>query len=196
MLIALWPIGIKVEFALHYRNIDFLLGVILAVGPFFTSNKCRILSFSPTKSKRFRIPFNSTVTSFWNTTPPSSWNSAIALLTSSWPFWYGVSRCACHSGLCSRFWNCHICRTKRRLWTMHYNTAQVRITCFTVAFLYVTDGQYAWTQKLQEKITLRQKRCDIIIWRTFLKIFYLFSTNTGLKVRVETIGVVLYGAFG
>ena len=26
--------------------------------------------------------------------------------------------------------------------------------------------------------------------------YYLFSTNTGLKVRVETIGVVLYGAFG
>lgn len=25
---------------------------------------------------------------------------------------------------------------------MHYNTAQVRITCFTVAFVYVADGQY------------------------------------------------------
>lgn len=65
MLFAFLPIGIKGEVCFRIIEIlIFWLGVILAVGPFFTSNKCGILSFSPTKSKRFRIPFNSTVTSF------------------------------------------------------------------------------------------------------------------------------------
>lgn len=65
MLFALLPIGIKGGVCFCIIGIlIFWLGVILAVGPFFTSNKCRILSFSPTKPKRFRIPFNSTVTFF------------------------------------------------------------------------------------------------------------------------------------
>ena len=65
MLFAFLPIGIKGGVCFRIIGIlIFGLGVILAVGPFFTSNKCRVPSFSPTKSKRFRIPFNSTVTFF------------------------------------------------------------------------------------------------------------------------------------
>ena len=50
---ALSPIGIKGGVCFRIMGmLIFWLGVILAVGPFFTSNKYRFLSLSPTKSKQ------------------------------------------------------------------------------------------------------------------------------------------------
>lgn len=127
----------------HYRNIDFLVRSHSCCRPILYFKQMRNSVFFSNKIKTVPYSIQFYCNFFLKYYPSFILKFSDSPIDSFLTFWYGGSRCACHSGLCSRFWNCHICWTKRRLWTMHYNTAQVRITCFTVAFLYVADGQYA-----------------------------------------------------